>query len=219
MLRICSLLVLLLATAAHAAPGRFSGTVSVIDGDTIKLGEVTVRLFGIDAPEMAQSCDAASQKAWACGRWVASQVRTRFEGRHASCVQRDIDRYGRSVATCEVAGQDLGQLIVAEGLAFAYLDYSRVYLRDEQRAAAQGRGLHGHQVQSPKAFRAASKPAPQAAPSECAIKGNISSKGVRIYHRPGQRDYAATRISESNGERWFCSERDALAAGWRPAKR
>jgi hypothetical protein len=53
----------------------------------------------------------------------------------------------------------------------------------------------------------------------CVIKGNISSAtGERIYHVPGQKYYAATRISPQYGERWFCSEAEARVAGWRKAK-
>ena len=52
----------------------------------------------------------------------------------------------------------------------------------------------------------------------CNIKGNISTRGERIYHVPGQRYYAQTRISASHGERWFCSEAEARAAGWRRSK-
>lgn len=56
--------------------------------------------------------------------------------------------------------------------------------------------------------------------SDCRIKGNISiDDGQRIYHVPGQRYYAATRIDIQHGERWFCSEADAQAAGWRKALR
>ena len=52
----------------------------------------------------------------------------------------------------------------------------------------------------------------------CAIKGNISSSGKRIYHMPGQRYYDATKISVIKGERWFCTEQEAVRAGWRKAK-
>ncbi len=55
-------------------------------------------------------------------------------------------------------------------------------------------------------------------PKGCDIKGNISSGG-RIYHMPGQQNYARTKIDEKAGERWFCSEDEARAAGWQPAKR
>jgi endonuclease YncB( thermonuclease family) len=54
--------------------------------------------------------------------------------------------------------------------------------------------------------------------ADCLIKGNISSSGGRIYHMPGQRYYDKTQIDASKGERWFCTEQEALAAGWRKAK-
>ena len=49
--------------------------------------------------------------------------------------------------------------------------------------------------------------------------GNINAKGRRIFHVPGQEDYAATRIDRARGERWFCSAAEALAAGWTAAAR
>ncbi|AYD00292.1 hypothetical protein [Neorhizobium sp. NCHU2750] len=54
----------------------------------------------------------------------------------------------------------------------------------------------------------------------CDIKGNIAiDSGEKIYHVPGQFYYQQTRISPEYGERWFCSEEDARAAGWRRSKR
>lgn len=56
--------------------------------------------------------------------------------------------------------------------------------------------------------------------ASCNIKGNISiNTGERIYHVPGQEYYSQTRISLLKGERWFCSEEEARAAGWRKARR
>jgi len=52
----------------------------------------------------------------------------------------------------------------------------------------------------------------------CNIKGNVSTQGERIYHVPGQRYYDQTRISAAHGERWFCSEAEARAAGWRRSR-
>lgn len=56
--------------------------------------------------------------------------------------------------------------------------------------------------------------------SDCNIKGNISiDTGERIYHVPGQMFYDQTKIRSEYGERWFCSEADARAAGWRKSRR
>jgi hypothetical protein len=61
-------------------------------------------------------------------------------------------------------------------------------------------------------------PAMAAAAGGCAIKGNISlNNGQRIYHLPGQHSYDETKILPQYGERWFCSEAEARAAGWRKA--
>ncbi|UJQ95522.1 sunset domain-containing protein [Mariluticola halotolerans] len=59
-----------------------------------------------------------------------------------------------------------------------------------------------------------------ASAGECVIKGNISiNSGKHIYHVPGQEFYTRTRISPEYGERWFCSEAEAQAAGWHKARR
>lgn len=49
---------------------------------------------------------------------------------------------------------------------------------------------------------------------QCLIKGNINSKGVKIYHLPGSSAYNSTKIDTKAGERWFCTEYDAIRAGW-----
>lgn len=65
---------------------------------------------------------------------------------------------------------------------------------------------------------AAAEAAQQRPGKECNIKGNVNTKGERIYHVPGQRYYDKTRIEAGHGERWFCSEAEARAAGWRASK-
>jgi len=209
--------------AACAAPlasaGEINGTVRVIDGDTFDISGTRIRLFGIDAPEQAQSCTSKEGQQWRCGAWVSAVVTQRFHDRRARCVALDTDRYGRTVARCYIDGRDVAKALVEDGLAFAYRRYSMDYDLDEKGAVIRGAGLHNSQFQAPAAFRQ-SRTAASAAPSgNCAIKGNISSKGERIYHSPGQRDYARTRIRTDKGERWFCSAAEARAAGWRPARR
>ncbi|MCR8546398.1 thermonuclease family protein [Salipiger sp. P9] len=222
MFRLCSALVLLLCVSAAAEAGP-SGRLRVIDGDTVDVGGTRVRLHGIDAPEADQMCGGNGSPMWACGAWVTGEVRARYDGRRARCEALDTDQYGRVVARCTVAGTDIGRALVRDGLAFAYRRYSMDYDLEEKGAAVQGRGLHGAGVQSPAAFRAAARNGAAAAnaasaPAGCVIKGNISRDGKRIYHVPGQRYYGNTRISPQKGERWFCSEAEARAAGWRKSR-
>lgn len=207
----------MLAGGAVAAD-PVTGTVSVIDADTIRVAGVTVRLHGIDAPERDQTCRREGRD-WACGRWATEAAREAFEGRRATCMPRDRDRHGRVVARCEVGGADLAETIVRMGLAQAYLRYSTDYVDAEKEAVLAKRGIFGSDFAAPEDHRAAARDTvPRTAPGACVIKGNISGNG-RIYHLPGQEHYARTRISRQKGERWFCSEAEARAAGWRRARR
>ncbi len=217
MFRFCIAAVLaLLPVVVLAGP---QGRVHVIDADTWDVAGQRVRLYGIDAPERDQTCQRTSGEIWECGAWATTQVRARYEGKSAECTALDTDRYGRIVARCQVGGQDVGRELVRAGLAFAYRRYAMDYDLDEKTAAINDTGLHASRVQDPAAFRAAGKAAPQPSRQDCPIKGNISSKGKRIYHLPGQEHYARTRISTAKGERWFCSEAEARQAGWRRARR
>ncbi|WP_237061146.1 thermonuclease family protein [Loktanella sp. M215] len=200
-----------------AARADLSGPARVIDGDTLQIGETRIRLHGIDAPEAAQTCRSAAGVTLACGAAATTALRSLIAGQPVTCAPRDTDRYGRTVARCTARGQDSGRGMVAAGMARAYQRYSTDYVADEAAAQAGGRGLWAAQMQNPADYRAARKAAP-AATGSCQIKGNISGGG-HIYHMPGQENYAATRISTARGERWFCTEAEARAAGWRAARR
>ena len=83
--------------------------------------------------------------------------------------------------------------------------------RDTIEIAGEGVGLYA--IDAPEVAQA------QAQAQDCSIKGNISKSGERIYHVPGGQFYDRTKINEGAGERWFCSEEEAVTAGWRRSKR
>ena len=201
------------AVAANA-PDDPRGVLAVIDADTFDVGGVRVRLFGIDAPELSQTCTDAEGADWPCGQWAAAQVMALYQGGSAQCAAVDIDRYGRTVARCMVQGLDIGAMLVGAGLATAYRAYSTDYIASEASAKAQHLGIWAGTMQDPAAYRHRDR---DPAPGDCAIKGNISGHG-QIYHLPGSHSYPATRIDEAQGERWFCTEAQAQAAGWRAAR-
>jgi endonuclease YncB( thermonuclease family) len=211
-----SLTICLLLCAVPAA-ADISGRARVIDGDTLQIGQTRIRLHGIDAPEASQTCLDTGGVAAACGLAATRAMQVLIGTDTVHCTPRDIDRYGRTVARCDVGGRDLGRDMVASGLAIAYRQYSMDYVPAEQAAQAKGLGVWAVQMQNPADFRAAKADQP-AAPDGCAIKGNISGSGS-IYHMPGQEHYGATRINTAKGERWFCSESEARAAGWRASRR
>ncbi|MGB3243085.1 MAG: thermonuclease family protein [Sulfitobacter sp.] len=219
MLRICSWFALILAVALPLHAAEITGKVRVIDGDTIDVGKTRVRLHGIDAPERGQPCSTLSGQNWACGDWVTQQVRDRYQGSSAICQRVDTDRYGRAVARCEVNGRDMGRDLVQAGLAYAYRRYSSDYDLDEKAALVADVGIHGFLMDSPARYRLTRIKGRTAPDPDCTIKGNINAKGARIYHMPGQEYYQKTGIRPEQGEHWFCSEAQARASGWRPAKR
>lgn len=192
-------------------------TVRVIDGDTFQLGEQRIRLLNIDAPEIGQTCDDAAGKPWRCGEAAANALRDLTARGQVICESTGEDLYGRLLAHCTAAGIDLGQALVERGLAVAFVRYGDEYLDAEIAAFKSGRGMWAGSFVRPAEFRRAawSQSAQEAPVKDCPIKGNISAKGERIYHTPYSRHYGRTKISEAKGERWFCSEAEAVAAGWR----
>ena len=182
----------------------------IVDGDTLEIDGVVYRLNGIDAPEHGQTCGA-----WNCGAEATDTLVELVKGRDVTCDPISRDGYGRVIATCFADGADIGQSLVDKGLAWAFVRYSDAYVQDELDAKARSLGIWSGNYTTPWEFRDARwQRAAQAAPRGCPIKGTISKNG-RIYHTPWSPWYSRTRINTSKGERWFCSEAEAVAAGWR----
>ena len=198
-----------------------SGQADVVDVDTIAIrGEKTrLRLYGIDGPESQQTCNDASGTRYLCGSKAADALAS-IIGRNGrvNCTEQDRDRYGRIVATCDVNGRDIGGELIRQGWAVEYTQYSDGrYSSEEAEARRAKRGLWTGTFVKPWDWRRGERLSNEdstGSDRKCAIKGNISGP-ERIYHLPGSHNYARTTINEVKGERWFCSEDDAKAAGWR----
>ena len=116
----------------------------IVDGDTIRLGKVKVRLHGIDAPEADQTCRNAKGEAYPCGKRATSVLILRAAA-GVSCEPAgdEQDRYGRMIATCyAVDGTNINAYMVRSGHALAYRKYSEKYVSQEERARAGRRGIH-----------------------------------------------------------------------------
>lgn len=120
---------------------RAAESIRVIDGDGIELAGQSVRLWGIDAPELRQECSKDGRR-YPCGE-KAKEALTAFLGAAAPiCETVNRDRYGREVAKCEVAGDDLAALMVRSGWAVDWPRYSKgSYAEDQDEAEAHKRGL------------------------------------------------------------------------------
>ena len=119
----------------------FIGKVFVTDGDTIKSGSVRIRLHGIDAPETKQTCKKSNGSIYYCGQKSTAFLKTLIKSNEVSCVQKDKDRYGRIIAVCYVDGKDINAVMVEEGWAIAYRYYSKDYIKEEERAKNQSKGI------------------------------------------------------------------------------
>lgn len=192
------------------------------DGDTFVVRGFSIRLKGIDAPETAQTCRDGRDRSYPCGDHAANHLVDLVGGDEVHCQGEEKDEYDRLIAYCRAGGRDLNRAMVRDGWAVAFVRFDDSYVAEEEAARAARRGIWAGEFQRPEDFRAAgwrraNRRSGGGEDGECPIKGNINAKGDRIYHTPwGSKHYRRTRINTSRGERWFCSEAEALAAGWRP---
>jgi micrococcal nuclease len=215
------------ATPTSSPVSEIFKVTRVIDGDTIEIetGE-RVRYLGIDAPETVDP-----RKPVQCFGIEASKKNKELVEGKTVRLEKDItdkDKYDRLLRYVYLdpspPGGGSGQVLfvnlelVKQGFAFSYtyppdVKYQKEILAAEQEAREQKRGLWAACPITPSPTIEIQK-TPE---GDCDIKGNISGSGEKIYHLPGCESYAQTQIDESRGERWFCSEEEAQASGWRKA--
>ena len=229
---------LILATASQAP----AATATVKDGATLQVANVTFRLDGIDAPPVDQMCIDEHADSWACGVEARDQLIALIGGKQVRCGDLGPDPASRKrrVGLCIVDGEsnNLSQLRVQKGFALA--DAKGKLKPDEMVAKDDKRGLWRGCFATPADFRLWKKDAAlmggacradrdeqirsvlfsadPVMPPGCTIKGKFAVRArvtgnVGIYHLQGCRSYPGL----NNSERWFCSEDDAQAAGFRKA--
>ena len=130
----------------------FASHVTVVDGDTIKIGDVKIRFSGIDAPEINQICVASEGKV-ACGKISRDILITKVTNNKISCTDEGKDFYGRVLGECFVNGESLSRYLVREGFAFAYRKYSDKFISDEEYAKSNRLGMWSMKFQYPWDYR------------------------------------------------------------------
>lgn len=231
----CLALFLLLFGSVAASAAPVSGIGRAIDGDSLTVGTTEIRLHGIDAPELTQTCQRDGRP-WECGSDAAYQLSKLVGGKLVNCTPMGGDTFGRTLARCKVGDTDLNRTMVAMGYALAYRRYSMDYVSAEESAKLARRGIWSgtfeqpsevrhagddYIVEQPRAEQGSSRELPVVSSTRskprlsgnCRIKGNHSRKGERIYHLPGMPYYAETRAEEM-----FCTEAQARAAGYRRSR-
>lgn len=213
-------------TSLPARAQVVQGTARAVDGDTLEVSGKRVRLYGIDAPESDQTCEKDGVR-WACGQIATQQLSALVVGQVVACNGTGVDQYGRLLAVCTAGPEQLNEVMVEQGWAVAYRQYSDDYVVAELRAKDNRLGIWSSKFMLPSDYRHSKLPPAPAMPAKrqrtnaqpplwtggCLIKGNRNRRGELIYHIPGMPYYEQTHAEEM-----FCTEAQALAVGYRRAK-
>jgi endonuclease YncB( thermonuclease family) len=232
---------LLLASASQS----LAANATVRDGSTLEIGGITYRLDGIDAPSVDQLCIDEHADTWTCGVEARDQLTKLIGDRPAHCddLGADPSYKKRHLGVCRIEGgtTTLSQMMVGKGFALnVEVSATGRFKPDEARAMEDRQGLWKGCFVAPREFRLGEKNGPLlggscptdrdkeiraalfpeelAMPPACSIKGKFAVRArvtgnVGIYHLQACRSYP----SLTRPDRWFCSEEDAQAAGFRRA--
>ena len=139
---------------ATPAGATLTGRARALDGDSLEIAGMNIRLAGIDAPEARQECRDRAGESYPCGREAARALAASVAGRSVTCTALDHDRYDRDVAVCTVDGRDLGELMVRAGHAIELPQHSRGrYAAAEREAREARRGIWSGAFEAPVAWR------------------------------------------------------------------
>jgi endonuclease YncB( thermonuclease family) len=126
--------------------------VRVVDGETLRLGDRTVRLAGIVAPERGEACADAAGRAFDCGAGAAEALSRLVNGRSVVCLVAGRDRFGRGLGLCSAGGAELNAGLVTTGWALAGADDADL-LTKEAEARRTARGLWAGGFARPEEWR------------------------------------------------------------------
>lgn len=162
-MRILTVLALLVAVICPASAETITGHVRVVDGDSLKMGDINIRLEGIDAPEWGQLCYRAG-RAYRCGLVAKDALRDIIADRPVTCdgvVQPNgtvRDAFGRFLGMCRsAAGTIINGWMVLRGHAVAFRRYSLEFIPQEDDARLARRGMWAGPFMEPQYWRAAKK--------------------------------------------------------------
>lgn len=146
-----------MVTTRAAGGGTIRGIPRVVDGDTIHMGSLKIRLQGIDAPESKQECEQQDGKRYRCGERASRKLKKLIGQFAVECNDLGTDRYGRTLAKCYADGMDLNGEMVKSGWAVAYRKYSVDYVPEEVMARWNGAGIWQGEFDYPWDWRRAKR--------------------------------------------------------------
>ena len=149
-------------TSAISFEKIITGKARVTDGDTIKINNQKIRLFGIDAPETKQFCKEVYlsflifnfKRDYKCGEKSTNALKKKIKNKKIKCLIQDKkDRYRRNIGICYLKKQDINSWLVKNGYAIAYRRYSKKYIMDEQHAKDNKLGIWQGTFMKPEKWR------------------------------------------------------------------
>jgi len=135
------------------ARSDLSGSVMVIDGDSLRINGEDIRLHGIDAPELRQQCFDHKGNSYQCGQRARRFLKKLIGRQPVKCTLIEYDRYDRAVSRCKLGNTDLSAAMVANGWAVAYIRISLAYVRDEDKARKARLGIWQGDFEEPEDWR------------------------------------------------------------------
>ena len=200
------------------AAGKVEGKAAAITGDQLRVGSQAVRLSGIEAPAVGQVCAASKS----CAANAKAALQKLVGGKKITCEisgrQSASEGEPVAIATCQVNGADIAGQLVRGGHVFAASGLFSSYASAEREARSAKTGIWRTEPLRPVEQRAKLwDEAKKVSPDGCPIKGTVSGD-EKTYHVPWSAGYEKAKIRTGRGERWFCSEAEARAAGWKPGE-
>jgi endonuclease YncB( thermonuclease family) len=109
-------------TRPERIEARAGAAVRVIDGDSLRIGAREIRLAGIDAPELSQTCSDEAGRPWPCGAEARTALDRLAREGPLDCTAEKEDRYGRALARCRAGRGDLAAALARDGWALGARD-------------------------------------------------------------------------------------------------
>ncbi len=138
-------------------------TAVVTDGDTIKIGNEKIRLFGIDAPEIKQICKDRNNDPYACGHRSKAYLEDLINYSSYSeiyCYYSERDKYKRIIGECFLGSEskiNINRSMVRRGHAVAYIRYSKKYSEAQNQAKNDKVGIWAGTFDLPEEWRKKNK--------------------------------------------------------------
>lgn len=198
-----------------------TGKAKALTGDIMMVGDTKIVLKGIEAPDIRQYCKTSSGRRWSCGRDALNALRRVTGYDTLECTVDGADKSGRKLADCVIGEKNIAAELVRQGHAFARGGFFTTYGKEEQEAREAKRGIWKGTAQARAEFRTERwQKALRKSPDGCPIKGKSRARSRdNVYILPWSASYRNYKISKRRGDRWFCSEGEAVSAGWKPLDR